>query len=160
MTAPSAGSRTTPTGRYFEDGYQTLIVFELDPDIQLWEKTAQPPGIDGGDGIDVTTMHNVEWRTMAARVLKKLTDSKFSAGYKGASFEQVNDLCNRETTITVILPNGSKIAFYGYLKSAEPGDHSEGEMPEIEVTIVATMRDPVTGTEETFTYVAATGTGT
>ncbi len=42
--------------RRLDDGYQTLIEFAENPAIKLWEKSVTPPGIDGGDAIDTTTM--------------------------------------------------------------------------------------------------------
>lgn len=160
MTAPSATARTSPSGRYFEDGYQTLITFAADADVQLWEKTVKPPGYNGGDEIDVTTMHNTALRTKAPRALIDMTNGSITCGYKGTAYAQTKALINVETTITVTFPNGSTLAFYGYLKNFDPGDHSEGAMPEASCEFVCTNRDPTTGEEEAAVYTAATGTGT
>jgi hypothetical protein len=160
MTAPVATNRTTPSGKFFKDGYRTLITFAANASIQLWEKSVKPPGLDGGEAIDVTTMHNIEWRTKAFQTLKELTESTMTVGYKGTAYAQVKALINVETTVTITFPNGSKIAFFGGLRSFEAGDQSIGEMPEGTVTITPTMRDLTTGIEESFVYTAASGTGT
>jgi len=63
-------ARTTPTGNKLKDGFRTLIAFAADPDVKLWEKEVTLPGIDVGEKIPTTDMHNVTWRTYAPRALK------------------------------------------------------------------------------------------
>jgi hypothetical protein len=130
-----------------DDGYQTLVTLAVDPDIKIWEKSVTPPGFDGGDAIDITTMHNVSLRTKAARALVEITDITFSGAYAGASLAQIRAVINVETTITVHMPDGYSIAQFGFLKSFEPGDHTEGEMPEGTFTVVITSVDE-TGAEQ------------
>ena len=78
MAAPANTARGTPTGsggttNQLRDGYQTLIAFALDATVEFWEKTVQPPGINGGDPIVTNTMHNATYGTMAARTLVNYT---------------------------------------------------------------------------------------
>jgi hypothetical protein len=131
-------SRQAPGGSRLLDGYQTLIAFAADPDVSLWERTVKPPGIDGGDEVDTTTMHNEEVRTFGPRSLKTMTASTFTAAYDPEVYDQIMALCNENGWITVHFPDGSGIDFAGYLKTFEPADISEGEMPEATVTIVCT----------------------
>lgn len=142
-----ATARATPVGTALDDGYQTLIAFAADPDVSFWEKTVTPPGIDGGDKIDTTTMHNTTWRTGAARALKTLTSSSITATYDPKVYDQIVALVNVETQITVHFPDGSTLDFYGYLKSFTPSEHSEGEQPECEIEIEPTNVNPSTGSE-------------
>ena len=79
MAAPAITARTTPAGIMLKDGYSTKIAFAADPDVSFWEKTVKPPGIDGGDGIEQTTMHNSAYRTMRSRSLKTLTEASGKA---------------------------------------------------------------------------------
>ena len=159
MAAPTPTARTTPTGRHFEDGYQSLITIALDVDIQLWEKAVTPPGYSGGDEIDITTMHNTTYRTKAPRSLIDLTNGSMTCGWKGTAYTQLLAVLNIETTITVTFPNGSTLAFFGYLKSATPNELAEGSMPELSCEFVATNRDSA-GAEQAPVYGVATGTGT
>lgn len=145
-------ARETPTGTMLVDGYSTKIAFEADPDIALWERTVTPPGIDGGDEIDTTTMHNSTWRTMAARSLKTLTNSSMTCGYDPTVYDSILDLINVETAITVHFPDGSTLDFYGFLKNFTPNEHSEGSLPEATVEIVPTNRIPGTTTESAPTF--------
>jgi len=154
MVAPSASARTTPTGDMLENGFSTLITIASDVDIDFWEKTVQPPGLDGGDSVDVTTMHNTTWRTRAPSALVDLTESTATAAYDPAVYDQIVAIINTETTITITFPDGSTLAFYGYLRTFEPGDNAEGENPEATVTITPTNRDLSTGTEEEPVYTA------
>jgi hypothetical protein len=138
-----------------EDGYQSLITFASNPTVSLWEKAVKPPGVDGGEAIDITTMHNVEWRTMASRALKTLTQSTTRCAYAPEVHTDLVDLINLETTITVLFPNGDRLAFYGFLQSVEFDDLVEGTHPECTVTFTPTNRDPSTKTEEDPVFDAA-----
>lgn len=158
MAAPSATARQTPAGIKMDDGHSTLITFAADPDVSFWEKTVTPPGIDGGDAIETHTMHNDEWRTMAPRQLKTLTEMTCTAAYDPDLYNQILALVNVETTVTVRFPDGSTLAFYGYLRVFEPSEMQEGEQPEAEITIQPTNQDPTTGAEEAPVLTSAPGT--
>lgn len=158
MTAPTLTARTTPVGLKLNDGFSTKIAFAADPDISFWEKTVQPPGWDGGDAIDVTTMHNTTYRTFAARALVTLTESSLTVMYDPACYTQIRAIINVETSISVHFPDGSTLTFYGYLRSFEVGDHVEGEPPEATIVIQPTNVDPVTGGEEAPVVVSVAGT--
>lgn len=158
MAAPVAVARQAPAGIRLDDGFSTKISFAQDPDVSFWEMTVQPPGIDGGDAIETTTMHNTAWRTMSARQLKTLTEASVTAAYDPNVFNNILTLINFETTVTVHFPDGSTLAFYGYLKSFEPGDNTEGEMPEATVTIVPTNYDPVNRVEAAPVLTSVAGT--
>lgn len=148
MASPTPAVRITPPIAALKDGYQTLITFTGAENLVLWEKSVKPPGLDGGDAIDITTMHNTLLRTMAPRSLQTLSDATFTAAYHPSAYDGLSVLINLETTITVQFPNGMRLAFYGFLKSFEPNEMSEGSQPEATVTVVATNTDPVTGEEE------------
>lgn len=145
--APSTTVRQTPAGIMLNDGFSTKIAFQSDPDVSFWEKTVQPPGIDGGDAIEITTMHNTTWRTMVPRALKTLTEITGTAAYDPNVVNNVNSLINVNNDITVHFPDGSTLDFYGYLKSVEFGENTEGEQPELTYTIVPTNYDNVNRVE-------------
>lgn len=144
---PSTTTRQTPSGIKLDDGFSTKIAPAADPDVSFWEKTVQPPGIDGGDAIDTTTMHNITWRTMAPRALKTLTECSVTAAYDPNLYNSILSLINLETSWTVRFPDGSTLDFFGFLKNFEPQEHQEGEQPEANITIVPTNQDPTTGAE-------------
>lgn len=141
MAAPIATARQTPAGRRLLDGFSTKITFSRDPALSLWEVTVKPPGIDGGESINTSTMHNVTWETKAARQLKTLTDSTFKAAYDPAVITDLVDMINVYQTITIRYPDGSTEAFYGFLQKFEPDENQEGTMPTASCTIVATNYD-------------------
>jgi hypothetical protein len=117
MAAPTPTARSTPVGIKLDDGHSTKVTFATDPDISLWEKAVQPPGVDGGDEIQTTTMFNEVWRTTSPRQLKTLTPSTFKAAYDPAVYDQIVALVNVRTTITDTFPDGSTLASYGFLKA-------------------------------------------
>lgn len=158
MAAPAATTRGTPVGIKLKDGYQALITIGSNTTASFWEKTVQPPGIDGGDAIDQTTMHNVDWRTFAARSLQTMTEGKGKAAYDPAVYTQLQSLVNQETTITVQWADGSTLAFYGYLRMFEFSELVEGTQPEADFTIQPTNVDPTTGVEEGPVLTSVAGT--
>lgn len=148
MAAPTATARGTPSGIKMDDGYQTLITFASAPTIAFWEKGVTPPGLDGMDGIDTTTMHNVQWRTKAPRALVTMTDLTLTVAWDPVLYQTILTLLNVKTTITVTFPDGGTLAFFGYLQKFEPSEHKEGEQPEATITVTPTNQDPVSGDEE------------
>jgi hypothetical protein len=159
MAAPTVTPRTTPpAGVKLEDGFKTLIAFAADPDISFWEKSVKPPGIDGGDAIDETTMHNTAWRTRSPRALKTLTDSTVTAQYDPKVYTQIEALVNVRGAITVHFPDNSSLAFYGFLQKFEPGELKEGDPPEASITIIPTNYDPVNHVEAAPVYTSPAGT--
>jgi hypothetical protein len=150
--------RVTPGGIKLDDGYSTKITFAADTDVSLWEKTVKPPGIDGGDAIDTTTMHNTTYRTMASRALKTLTESSVKCAYDPDLYNQILALVNNETAITVTFPDGSTLAFWGYLRTFEPDDLTEGSQPEATVNISPTNVNPTTRAEEGPVLTSVAGT--
>jgi hypothetical protein len=147
MAPPTPAVRGTPDGLKLWDGFPTTVAMENLLTIPFWEKTVTPPGIDGGEAIEQSTMHNVAWRTFRARSLKTLTPMTLTAANDPAVFTNIEAQCNIEQTFTVKLADGSTIAFYGYLQKFEPQSHEEGTQPEATITIVPTNRDPSDGSE-------------
>ncbi len=160
MTAPTASSRGNPdsVGIKLPDGYATLVTLAFNPLIKFWEKTVTPPGVDGGDAIEQTTMHNSVWRTMAPRSLKTLTDLEITAAYDPDVYNQIISRINVVTTVTVTFIDDSTIAFYGFIRLFEPQSAEEGTQPEATITITPTNFDPVARVEEGPVIVETSGT--
>ena len=150
MTAPSATARSTPGGFPLRDGHSTKITLGADSDIEFWEKTVQPPGIDGGDEVAATTMHNTTWRVFRPGTLKTLTECTATVAYDPELFDELKMVAaiNREDTITITFPDTSTVAFYGFVKSFTPQSHEDSQQPEAELVIVPTNWDATAGSEE------------
>lgn len=151
--------RQDPTGYMLEHGFRALITFEINPSISLWEKTLKPPGLDGGDAIDVTTMHNTLWRTSAPRKLITATDITGTAAYAPEVLEQVKTILNVPTMISFLFSDGDYWDMPGFLRIFDPQEISEGAQPEASFTITPTNRHPVTKEELGPTWSGTTGTG-
>lgn len=159
MAAPTLTARQAPAGARLDDGHSTKIAFARDPNVEFWEVTVKPPGLDGGDAIDTTTMHNTAWRTNAARALKTLTEGTILAAYDPAAYDAINNnLVNQEGSISVHFPDGSTLSFFGYLRTFEPPDHTEGEMPKATISFTPTNYDPVNKVEAGPVLVSVSGT--
>lgn len=154
MTAPAKITRVTPTGRRLEDGFRTLIAFAIDPDILLWEISVQPPGIDAGEFINITTQHQTRWRQFASRSLITLTDGSFVAAYDPAVTPLIVAIAGIEGAVTILYPNLAALSFYGALRVWDADSMEEGTMPQGTGTVGCTNTDPITGAEEGPVYSA------
>lgn len=142
MGTPATTSRTTPGGVKLGDGFSTKVAFSLDADISLWEVEVTPPGLDGGDRVDNTTMHNTTWMTFAPQTLIDMTPASFTAAYDPDAYDECQAILNSEGSVTVEFPDGSTLDFFGYLSKFEPQGVSRGNMPLATVTIQPTNWDP------------------
>jgi hypothetical protein len=161
MAAPPVTVRITPSGFVMPDGFKTLVAFHGKPDIQLWEHAlggVTPPGLDGGEKIVTTTMHNVKYRTARAKKLIDTTDASFKCAYDPDVINDILQQLNREQGITYQLADGSTWTYWGFLKMFKPGPCEEGKMPEAEVTICHTNWDPQNSVEAGPVFVPAAGT--
>lgn len=152
MAAPATTARLNPSsaptnGIAFEDGYQALLAFNINPSVKIWEKTVKPPGMDGGDAIETSTMHNTTWRTFAPRSLKTLTEMTIKGAYDPDVKNDILLLINVRGSITLTYPDGSTEDFYGYLRVADFDELVEGTHPEGTFTIQPTNWDPVNRVE-------------
>lgn len=141
MAAPVATVRQDPAGIKLPDGYRALITLEDDPDISFWEKDVKPVGIDGGEPIPQTTMHNDLVETFFPQSLYRLTDGTSKVAYDPAVITQIMTMINRNQVITVRYRDGTTDAFWGYLRIFERDTMSKGTQPEATVTFTPTMMD-------------------
>lgn len=147
MAAPTATVRLTPAGYKMPDGYQMEIVFASVPNLAIWEKAGKPPGIDGGEPINTSTMINAAWHTMSPRHLKTLTPFTISCAYDPDVLITMYSLVNFKDAITFLFPEASTLAFWGFLQKFEPEELKEGEFPLANCTICPTNWDPNNNTE-------------
>ncbi len=159
MAAPTPTARVTPVGLKMPDGYRSLVTFSKNAYIQLWERQVKPPGIDGGQKIETTTMHNTAYRTAAARHLKTLDDANMMCAYDPDAITDLLALINDDTgSVTFLFPDASTWCAWGYLGKIEFGDLKEGEFPEATVTIFITNYDKNGGVEAAPVFTPGTGT--
>ncbi len=148
MTVPATTPRVESSGLRQLGGFSTQIAFEADPNVAFWEKEVQPPGFDGGDKIDTTTMFNTLYRTAAARTLIEVTDGSALAAYDPLVLTEILSLINVEGSITIHFPDLSTLDFFGFLKSFVPQALVPGTQPEADIVVVITNYDPVNNVEQ------------
>lgn len=119
-----------------DDGYQTLIGFASSPTVKLYEKSVTPPGMDAGGEVDTTTMHNTRYRTRNPKALITMSTSSLKAAYDPAVYPQIVALIGVNNLITITFPDGSTVAFWGWLNKFTPGELVEGEQPTADVEII------------------------
>lgn len=127
-----------------DDGQSVAISFSLFPDIKIWEIEVQPPGYDGGEPIDTTTLRSTSKRTVRPRALTSTTRSACTFAYAVSALEDIQDMINIEQIITITYPPDADLAeesFPGFMKSFIPTGLSEGNRPTASVEIVCTNQD-------------------
>ena len=159
MAAPATTARQTPVGIPYTDPFPTTIAFANDPNVSFWEKSLTPPTIDGGDGINITTMHNSLWRTMHPRTLLTLSEVTLVASYDERCYSQIATLCNTNGSITIHFPDLATLDFWGYLRVWAPSENAEGgDQPTASITILPTNYDTTNDVEAAPVLTAAAGT--
>lgn len=157
MAAPTAVTRIAPVGIKLGDGYVSKLTPSADTDVSFWEKQITPFGMDGGEPVDTTTMHNSTYRTMAPRGLITATSLESTSAYDPRVLDQIVALINVETVWTVLFPDTSTWSFYGFLRSFTPGALVEGTQPEASIVVEPTNTDPSNGSEEGPNWESAAG---
>ena len=159
MTAPVITNRQKPLGKMIKDGHNSLITLSNIPNAPFWERSVKPFGYEGGDGIDITTMHSEVLRQTAPRSLITTSPISGTCGYDPARLDIIRGQINKEQTVTIAWKSGDAAAAYGFLKSFQPSDNKEGDLPQAQFEIVLTNTDPITGEEELPVFSRSSGTG-
>lgn len=137
-----------------DDGFATIITLENLPDVKIFEREVTPPGYSGGGPIDTTTMRNLAYRTMAPKKLKTLSKVSVTAAYATSALDGIWAQIGVVQLITITFPDGSTLAFYGWIDEFTPAAHKEGDQPTASITIQPAMRNPTTGAEVAPVYTA------
>ena len=149
MAAPVKSSRITPTIQAMPDGYKSVVAFSLNPFICLWERAITFSGRDGGEPIPYSSMHSVDYLNFRPRALVKGTDLVMRCGYDPRAFNEgdasihqsLDAMLNTDQTITQFFPSGAWVAFFGWLRSAIYNEHTEGNPPEVTITVTPSFWD-------------------
>lgn len=158
MGIPATSIRGTPGGTRLKDGFAVLIAFSTNLTVEFFELTAQPPGWDGGDEIDITTQHNTVLRQTVPRSLRSQTEMSSTVAYDPKVLDAIEALINVSQAITLNFADSSTWDFFGFLKTFEPQSSEEGSMPEANITIMPTATDPTDDTEVPINYKTSAGT--
>lgn len=158
MAAPATTARGVPAGIMLEDGFRTTLALSLLPTLSLWEQTVKPPALDGGEAIDVTTMHSLTWRGKAPRKLIDMGPITMKGGYDPNIYAQGLTVINRKGAATVRFPDNTTLDVWAWVQKLEPDDNAEGAMPTMTVTVIVANRDGTTGAEANPVVTNVTGT--
>jgi hypothetical protein len=124
-----------------DDGFATFITFENIPTVKLFEKEVNPPGMTANGPIDTTTMRNTAWRTMAPKALKTMPQITATVAYATDAIEVLFAQVGVNQPVVVTLPDGSTVAFWGWIEEFTPGANVEGEQPTATLTIQPSLRN-------------------
>jgi hypothetical protein len=121
------------------------------PTAPLWETGVTPPGIDGGPAIDVATMRQTKWRPFMPSALQTMTEFTVTAMYDPSAYTSISAQVNVNQSMTVALPNGGVVTFWGFIRRWIPNELREGQPPTAQVTVNPSNQDN-TGAEVAPTY--------
>lgn len=123
-------------------GYNIWVTFAQDPTLILACKSVKDAGFEAGDSIDITTNATIGAREMAPADLASPTEITVTAGYNLQDRAKALAILGQPGNITIeyrACKNrtvGRKITYANaFLSGFDPQDMSEGEMPEVSVTI-------------------------
>jgi hypothetical protein len=138
---------------FIKDGHQTLILITANPFVRFKEREVQPLGLDGGGEIDTTTMRNNRWRTKYSKSLITGDDTVLQVNYDPSIYSQILAILNVNTVIDLFFPDGSALAFWGWVDKFTPASLKEGEFPLAELRLHCSNRNNI-GNEVEATYYA------
>lgn len=156
MAAPTPTARVTPNGIPLKSGHPTKVTIARDTDISFWEVEITPVGLEGGEPIDQTTMHNVTVVTRAEGDLIDVTPLTGTGAYDPALLSQAFQCINQPSVITETYQDGSTYCYHGYLRSLIRQSHVRGQQPRVAFTIVPTNWDGTAEQVPVLTSVAGT----
>lgn len=119
------------------DGFKTLIGFQLLPGAggtDYHEVELALPEIDGRGGIDQTSMRNTVYTTEIPKYLVTFGEFRGTFMYSAAFYVGLTGLLNRNQLLSIQLPDGTVLQFWGWVSKATPSSLKEGERPTLDVT--------------------------
>lgn len=126
---------------YLFDGYQVLFSFSLNVNINLWERSITPPGLDGTGPIEVATMRVDDLRIRAPKSLATITEMTMVCAYEPLVYNEFYAIMQIIGSMTVTFPDGSTLDLPGWLDKFMPTEMTEGNMPVANVTFYPSMMD-------------------
>jgi hypothetical protein len=111
--------------------------------VEFFEKSVSLPGMDGGEGIDTTTMRNIKYRTTWPRQLKTLTAVDVEVAWTSDMLDEANlfAMVNTNQEIEWELPDQATYTIWAYVQNVRINPMVEGEQPTMTMTIQPTMTD-------------------
>ena len=140
-----------------KDGFSTTVNI-TGAGVTFFEIETQPPGLDGGEPINITTMRNTALRTRAPRHLYDVTPVSIRAAYDPTVIDTIKSIINSNRSIVTTMPDGATITWWGYLQRFIPEPNREGQQPVAAITLVPTNLNG-TGVETAPVVVEGSGTG-
>lgn len=143
------------------EGFKSLITFSENPALNIWEIEVKQPGVKSEEAINTTTQQNITWRTMWLPQLKTLdkVTVKFAYDADVLQTDIIGMVGPRGQTVTILYPQGTKIAFYGDIESVEFDPFKEKEFPTGTMTVCPTNVDAAHGYVEAGPAFSDSGTG-
>lgn len=124
-----------------DNGFSTTLEFDENPTLEFYEVEVQPPGWDGGDPINTSTMRNTTLETFTPAALMTMTEITVSVAYTSDIFHLttgVKAMVNINQEVILTLPDGATVTFWGYVRSFIPPTHVKNVRPMAGLRVVPT----------------------
>ena len=121
--------------RGMPEGFSTKIDFADTPQLSFWEKTVTPPGMEGGEPIDTTTMYNTLVKSKWPQTLVEITGMSLTASFLPDLINEAYAAVNVLQVITITFPNNGTASDYGWLRNFKPNRFEIGAQPTAEIMV-------------------------
>lgn len=111
-----------------KDGHPTRIAFGVGTS-EFGEVEVTPPEVDGRGGIDMTSMRNNNWTTMAPKSLKQLNALTARILFDPIMYSRAFTLINKNRSQQVTFPDGGILSFWGWWNKFTPEGMSTDNRP-------------------------------
>jgi len=118
---------------HFTDGYNCRISL-VNQGITVYEKNVTPPGVEGGDPINITTNDNGDFQSFAPRSRKQKTPAQSEVTYNDTDLDALEAAVDQSDDILRVWPDDSTKLESGWLRSSIPNQTQEGEQPTTNLT--------------------------
>jgi len=118
---------------HFTDGYNIRISL-VNQGITLYEKNVTPPGVEGGDPINITTNDNGDFMSFAPRSRKQRTAAQAEVTYDDTDLDALEAAVDQSDDILVVWPDDTTKLDSGWVRSVIANQTQEGEQPTANIT--------------------------
>ena len=137
-----------------KSGFGTRITFGTSTTVVFEEIDTAEPGLDGGDAIEIKHNAKTQYIEKYPKALLELTPGSASVVYDPSIVSAIKAAVNVKQQITHTFADGSKIEYYGWLKSWIPSGKNDDGQPTADIELIPAGVD-ASDSEEGLSYTAA-----
>jgi hypothetical protein len=126
---------------YYGDGFSTIVIGSLFPNIHLSETEVTPPSPDTGEPIPQDTMRNIKYGMKAFQKIIEYTDGSVTFAFAQEALPDIENMIGKNQQVRIILPDTFSILFWGGFRNARFSSFVKGQRPTFTSDVVVTNQD-------------------